>query len=400
MFFPSSRFENICDLRNRQVTLFFAIVKMRRQPDASFGTVIHENLSRQQLAAHLGGVRAVYGDGARALPRTFWRVYAPSMRLRGLEQTRGHAHGFLANRANPGFVQYVEPRLARIERGNVRRAIQIAEGILAGVDGASLKRKGALVRKPARDCGLQFRAQIFPHVKITDARPAAQPFEHTTTSKIGTETTHINRNRPGSLEEIEDDVRPNAMRLLDDRSSIHYVSASEQHVRDRHEQRCFINGVKKFAKVESHRISTRNEVDSCAVTALLMVEILNRRKLQVRQHYLVPRPTKIKTRADYRLNQGHILMQRNFAPARSNQRSDLVAHVDGHLPPAFLPRAHPALAPRIGVRPHFVVHAARHGPQRIADHIGRTFKDREFAAPLQQFIHLAKLHWKIPGNGP
>ena len=54
VFFPSPRLKNLSDLLDRQVALLFPIVKMRRKPNASFGTVIDENLPRQQFAAYLG----------------------------------------------------------------------------------------------------------------------------------------------------------------------------------------------------------------------------------------------------------------------------------------------------------------------------------------------------------
>src|SRR5580692_5757390 len=172
-------------------------------------------------------MRAIHGNSSRTLRRIFRSINGPSVRFRSFKQTRRHAHGFFSNRANSGFVEYVQARLAGIQRGNVRRAIQIAEGVLAGIYRASLKCKGALVRKPARDHRLQLRAQILSHVEIAHAWSAAQPFQHATACKIRAETLDINRNRPSSLEEIKDNVRPHAMRLLDDCSRIHDVSASE-----------------------------------------------------------------------------------------------------------------------------------------------------------------------------
>src|SRR6267143_1336879 len=93
-------------------------------------------------------------------------------------------------------------------------------------------------------------------------------------------------------------------------------------------------------------------------------------------------------------------MKRNFARPGANQRRDLVAHADGHLPPAFFPRTDAALRPGIRVRAHLVIDAARHRAERIADHVGSAVENREFAAPLEQFIHRAKLHELTYGVGP
>src|SRR5579859_4554913 len=184
------------------------------------------------------------------------------------------------------------------------------------------------------------------------------------------------------------------------RLRIHDVRAAEEHLGNRHEQGTFIDGGKKLVEIDAHWIVAGNEFNAGAVAPLLVIEILNRRKFQVRHHHFVPRTAKVKTRADDRLNERDVLMQRNFARPRSDQRSDLVAHVYGHFPPALFPGAHAPFTPRIRVGLHFVVHAARHGAQRIADHVRRTFKDRKFAAPLQKFIHLAELHRNSFGNGP
>src|SRR6267378_3403638 len=85
-------------------------------------------------------------------------------------------------------------------------------------------------------------------------------------------------------------------------------------------------------------------------------------------------------------------MKRNFARPGANQRSDLVAHADGHLPPALFPRADAALRPGIRVRAQLIVDPAGHRAERIADHIGGAVENRKFATPLEKFIHLAPLH--------
>src|SRR6266403_2976629 len=85
-------------------------------------------------------------------------------------------------------------------------------------------------------------------------------------------------------------------------------------------------------------------------------------------------------------------MKRNLARAGANQRRDLVAHADSHLPPALFPRADAALRPGIRVRAHLIVDPAGHRAERIADHVRGALKNRKLAAPLEKFIHLAPLH--------
>src|SRR5260370_38712229 len=83
-----------------------------------------------------------------------------------------------------------------------------------------------------------------------------------------------------------------------------------------------------------------------------------------------------------------MLAQRNIARARSEERRDLVAHSDGHFPPALLPCAPSAFRPGIGVRAQALVDAAGHRTQRIADHVRAAVQDRKFFAPLQKWIHI------------
>src|ERR1700690_3158064 len=121
----------------------------------------------------------------------------------------------------------------------MRCAVQIAEGIRAGIDGACFKREGPLVRNPSRNRRLQHRAQIFSHVEEPDARASAKPLEYSTARKIDTKAPDVDRNRPSRLKNIEDDARTDAMRLLNNGTRIHDVSASKQYLRDRHQLRGF-----------------------------------------------------------------------------------------------------------------------------------------------------------------
>src|SRR5215472_748726 len=178
VLFPGAGFQDFFHLREREVAFVFAIVKMRREPHAGFGAVVHQDFARKQFAANFVGVGAIDRNGSRALCRSFGRVDAPAPRLRAVDEARGHAQRLFANGLDSDLIQNVEPGAAGKKRGNVRRAVQIAVRIRARVDRAGLEGKRATVRDPTDERGLQFGAQIFADVKISDAGPAAEPLEH------------------------------------------------------------------------------------------------------------------------------------------------------------------------------------------------------------------------------
>src|SRR5256885_2260014 len=145
---------------------------------------------------------------------------------------------------------------------------------------------------------------------------------------------------------------------------------------------------KKFGKIEAHGIAVRDEFDLSAETPLLMVEVLDGGKLEIGHYDLVARPAKIKAGGNDRLSESDILVQRNLTGARANQGGNFVADGNSHFPPALFPSAHAAAGPRISIGMHFVVNAARHGSERIADEIGGAVKDGKFAAPFEKLIHI------------
>ena len=89
-------------------------------------------------------------------------------------------------------------------------------------------------------------------------------------------------------------------------------------MRNWHEERRFVDGCKQLIQINSYMVRSRNDLDAGAQPLLLVIEILNRRKLQLDHHDFVARPAEIKARRNYRLGKRHILVQRNFARARSD----------------------------------------------------------------------------------
>src|ERR1700675_3129 len=115
-------------------------------------------------------MRAVDGNSPCAFRGISRRVDVPATRLRAIKQARRHAQRFSAYGFDANGIKDVQAGLASIQRGNVGRAIEIAERIFARIDRSGLETKGPAMRDPTRERGAQIRAQIFTHVEITHSR--------------------------------------------------------------------------------------------------------------------------------------------------------------------------------------------------------------------------------------
>src|SRR6266403_863930 len=220
VFFPGARFQNLFDLREDDVTLSLAIVKVWRNAHARLGPVVYKDLPRKEFAAHLEGMGALDGNSSCALRGIFRSVDAPAARLCAFDQSRGHSNRFFADRGNTNFIENIQTGSASVERRNVRRAVQIAKGVFARVYRPGFECKWPLVRDPSGQRGPQFRAQIFADVEVGNARPATEPLQNSAHRKISTQASDVERNGSGRLKRIEDDVGADAVGPLDDRARI------------------------------------------------------------------------------------------------------------------------------------------------------------------------------------
>src|SRR5437016_3108376 len=186
MFFPCARFQDLFHLRERKVAFILAIVEVWRDAHAGFGTVVDDDVPGEEFPANFIGVRAFERNRPGALRRVFRCVHAPAARPGALDQARGHAYGFVADGCDANFVDNIQSGLARIECGNVWSPVQIAEGVLAPVDGASFEVKWAAMRNPPRERGAELSAQIFTDVQISHTRSPTEPLKDSAYRKIDT----------------------------------------------------------------------------------------------------------------------------------------------------------------------------------------------------------------------
>src|SRR5688572_10150565 len=77
-----------------------------------------------------------------------------------------------------------------------------------------------------------------------------------------------------------------------------------------------------------------------------------------------------------------VLMHADGAVRRADQPGDLVANLDRHLPPAFLPGANAASGPGLRVSGKVPRRLARHSAERIADHVDGARQNRKLVAVL------------------
>src|SRR5215472_15516647 len=141
VLFPGACFQDFVHLVEREVAFLFAIVKMRRQAHPGLGAVVDKNVARKKFAANFVSVRAFDGNGSGAFCWILRCVDVPAAGLRALDDTRGQTQRFLANGADSDLIENIESRLAGVESGNMRCAIEVAEGIFARIDSAGLERK-------------------------------------------------------------------------------------------------------------------------------------------------------------------------------------------------------------------------------------------------------------------
>src|SRR3981189_3747013 len=123
----------------------------------------------------------------------------------------------------------------------MRRAVEIAERIFARINRAALESKWPAVRDPSGERRTQLGAQIFTHIQITDARPTPKPFHSAANRIVRAQRTNIHRDCSRSLENIENYMSADAMWALDGHLHVHKPRTAKQNLRNRHQQRGFID---------------------------------------------------------------------------------------------------------------------------------------------------------------
>ena len=160
---------------------------------------------------------------------------------------------------------------------------------------------------------------------------------------------------------------------------------------DRHEQRALVD------RLDDRRVVL--DGDDLEV-GLRLVEVANGREVRLLVDDAVARARLPEAREHDLFRDGHVLVHHGAAGRRADDAADLVADGDRHLPPAFAPRADPALAPHARVLEQAVLGRCRHRRERVVDQIRAVAEDREAVAILEEVVHdvsldqLTLLDWK------
>src|SRR6267143_4331981 len=309
MFSPRASFQDLVHLREGKVAFILAIVEVGRDSHTGFGTVVDDDVPGEEFPGNLVGMWAFDRNRPRTLRWVFRCVHVPAARTSAFDEAHGHAQGFLADGPDAGFVDDVQSVLARIERGNVWSTVQIAEGVFAPIDGARFESKWTAVRDPPRERRAQLAAEVFADVKVGDPRSSTEPFEDSAYRKINAQAAHVDGDRPRSLKNIQNHVRADAVSPLNNGTRVNDVGTSEKNLRNRHKQRGFIDSREQLVQINANVVRSRNDFDMGAAPALLVVEVLNRRKLQLDHDNFVARAAKVKARRNHGLGERHILVE-------------------------------------------------------------------------------------------
>src|SRR5467141_1214655 len=309
MFFPRACFQDLVHLREGEVAFILSIVEVWRDARTGFGAVVDDDVSGEEFAANLVGMRAFDRNRPRALRGIFRRVHAPPANSSALNQARGHAHGFLANCSDASFVNNIQSGLARIECRDVWSAVQIAEGVIARIDGAGFESEWTAVRDPPRERGAQLGSQVFADVQVGDTRSATEPLEDSPHRKINTQAAHVDGDCSRSLKNIKNHMRADAVCPFNNGARVNDAGTAEKNLRNRHKERLFVDGREQLIQINADVVLSRNDFDAGAEPALLVVEVLNRRKLQLDHYDFVARAAKVKAGRNHGLGERHILVE-------------------------------------------------------------------------------------------
>ncbi len=140
-------------------------------------------------------------------------------------------------------------------------------------------------------------------------------------------------------------MRADVVRALNDGARVQDGRAAEQHHRNGDEQRAFVNRGEQFLRRDVDTVCVPDNFDPRAARLLLLVKIEDGWELQVHQHHFVARAGEVEARSDDSLRGSDVLVQRDAAWRRANQRCHFVADGSGEVPPAFFPRADAAGGP-------------------------------------------------------
>ena len=179
------------------------------------------------------------------------------------------------------------------------------------------------------------------------------------------------------------------MGAFGDRAGVLQERALEQNMRERNEQRLFVNRVEHSFERGGRAVVRLDPLDAeAAIARVRFVDVHDRREFEFGVDDFVAARVggRVKAGEDERLADRDVLMHRDRAGVCADDAPDLVANRERHLPPAFSPCAHAARRPRLGILADALERRARHRAQTVRDEIHRLVENRKFPPPLQKLV--------------
>src|SRR5438132_13804814 len=130
------------------------------------------------------------------------------------------------------------------------------------------------------------------------------------------------------------------MGLLDDRLRIIDVSAAEDYMGDRHQERGFIDSIEQPLGWDGNAIISLYHVDACTILPLRFPEIHDRGKIHIAVHDLVALAGEVEARGYDCLTRRYVLMSAHRTFRRIHKRAKSDSDCSGEHPPALSQRAH------------------------------------------------------------
>ena len=287
--------------RHRVVDLLLRVVEVRRHADAGAGTVVDDHPAADQFVGDRAAVRDVDDDRPAALAVVCRRVEPVAGGLRRVDQPARQraatARGSPARRSRRRSRSRRAPNTA-----TARSACRSGNARGRRRSGSARPRtRTACVRGPADDAPA--RAAPPGPAARRDIRRPGPPHSHFTeppTAKSASSRSSVHRHRAGPLVHVEDDVRADAVRLLDDRrGSVMQALLNSTSDSGTSTVRSSIAS-RNRCEVEAHRIRRRHVDDLRAVAAEALEQVEVRRELEVAHHDLAARAVEGEARRDDR----------------------------------------------------------------------------------------------------
>ena len=173
----------------------------------------------------------------------------------------------------------------------------------------------------------------------TRRRPTAQPFQRPADVEIDVQRRHIDRDDANAVVAVEQDLRPDRVRLLDDGGGGQDVGALEQHVRQADQPRPLVNRVEQFLRVERDAVVGAYS-DDLHLRQHRFDGVHVRREIHVADdNFAALRVAEIQRRKQNAVGDAGVLVDKDASGRRAHQRRDFVADAALQSHHASLPNA-------------------------------------------------------------